>query len=359
MRLLSMPIFTRTRSPLLLCISLLIALMLSGCQAVTPTGSQTDATTTEAEQTLTVYSGRSENLVGPVIEKFTAATGIPVAVRYGSTAEMAATILEEGQNSPADVFFAQDAGALGALAKEGRLVQLPAEILDQVDATYRSVNDNWVGVSGRARVLVYNTNNVSPDELPANVFELTDPKWQGRVGWAPTNGSFQSFVTAMRLLDGDEKTRQWLVDMLANDVQVYDNNTNIVNAVGAGEIDLGLVNHYYLYQFLKEQGEDFPAANYFFPEPGAGSIVNVAGVGILDTAPQPVLAEQFANYLLSDEAQQYFADETVEYPLAGENVTVNPTLKPLADIATPALDLSALEDLQATLQMLEETGALQ
>ncbi len=344
----------------LLGVTFALVLAITGCQAVSPASEGAASTAaTGAAETLTVYSGRSENLVAPVIEKFEAAAGVNVDVRYGSTSEMAATILEEGDNSPADVFFAQDAGALGAVAKEGRLAELPVEILDQVEEKYRSANDNWVGVSGRARVLVYNTNNIAPEDLPANVYELTDPKWQGRVGWAPTNGSFQAFVTAMRLLDGDEKTRQWLTDMLANGVQIYDNNTSIVNAVGAGEIDLGLVNHYYLYQFLKEQGEGFPAANHFFPEPGAGSIVNVAGVGILDTTAHRELAEQFIAYLLGNEAQQYFADETVEYPLAGEDIAVNPTLKPLAEIAIPNLDLSQLEDLQATLQMLEETGVLQ
>jgi iron(III) transport system substrate-binding protein len=147
--------------------------------------------------------------------------------------------------------------------------------------------------------------------------------------------------------------------MIANDVQVYDGNAAIVNAVGAGEIELGLVNHYYLYEFLKEQGESFPAANYFFPEAGAGSIVNVAGVGIVDSAPNPTAAEQFVNYLLSTDAQQFFIDQTVEYSLADANVTPNPQLKPLDEIAAPDLDLSALEDLQGTLEMLEETGALQ
>jgi iron(III) transport system substrate-binding protein len=279
-------------------------------------------------------------------------------VRYGGTAEMAATILEEGANSPADLFFAQDAGALGALALAGRLAPLPQELLDQVDPRFRSNDGDWVGITGRARTLVFNTDNVPADELPASVDELTDPKWQGRVGWAPTNGSFQAFVTALRLLEGEDAARAWLEGMIANDVQTYENNTSIVAAVGAGEIDLGLVNHYYIYQFLKEQGEEFPARNHFFPTPGAGSIVNIAGVGILEGAANREAAESLAAYLLSDEAQQYFATETVEYPLAG-NVPIDPSLKPLAELAVPELDLSSLEDLQGTLSLLQETGAIQ
>lgn len=348
------------RFSLLVSTLILVVISAAGCQAVAPASPAAEQpTASPASGKLTVYSGRTENLVAPVIEQFETESGIDVEVRYGGTAEMAATIMEEGVNSPADVFFAQDAGALGALANEGRLVTLPDSILSQVDAKYRSAVGNWVGISGRARTVIYNTDSVQPDELPANVYGLTDPKWQGRVGWAPSNGSFQAFVTAMRKLDGDEKTRQWLLDMIANDVQMYDGNAAIVNAVGAGEIELGLVNHYYLYEFLKEQGESFPAANYFFPEAGAGSIVNVAGVGIVDSAPNPTAAEQFVNYLLSKDAQQFFVDQTVEYPLAGSNLALNPQLKPLAEVAAPDLDLSVLEDLQGTLEMLEETGALQ
>ena len=206
---------------------------------------------------LVIYSGRSENLVAPLIEEFEKETGVNVEVRYGGTAEMAATILEEGDNSPADVFFAQDAGSLGALAQAGRLEKLPDEIVNKVDVRYRSPNGEWVGASGRARVLVYNTDQLQESDLPENVLGLTDPKWVNQVGWAPTNASFQSFVSAMRKLNGDDATRQWLEDMIANGVQSYDNNVAIVEAVGKGEIQLGLSNHYYLYRFLEEQGESF------------------------------------------------------------------------------------------------------
>lgn len=357
----------RNKSTFFVIVAALLAVLavIAACQPVAPAGAP--AATAEPAQegaapagsgTLVVYSGRSENLVAPIIGQFEQATGIDVQVRYGSTAEMAATILEEGANSPADVYFAQDAGALGALANAGRLAPLPAGILDRVDSRYRHAGGQWVGISGRARVLAYNTNNVPADELPADIHELTGEQWRGRVGWAPTNGSFQAFVTALRLLEGDDAARAWLEAMIANDVQAYENNVAIVTAVGAGEIDLGLVNHYYLFQLRKERGDDFPVENYSFPTPGAGSIVNVAGVGILDGAAHAAEAEQFVNFLLSDTAQQYFASETAEYPLAGGGVTVDPRLAPLDTLAVPDLDLSRLEDLQGTLEMLQEVGAL-
>ena len=307
---------------------------------------------------LVIYSGRSENLVAPLIEEFEKETGIKVEVRYGGTAEMAATILEEGNNSPADVFFAQDAGSLGALAEAGRLEKLPDEIVNKVDARYRSPNGEWVGASGRARVLVYNTDQLEESDLPQNVLGLTDPKWANQVGWAPTNASFQSFISAMRKLNGDDATRQWLEDMIANGVQSYDNNVAIVEAVGKGEIQLGLSNHYYLYRFLEEQGESFPARNYYFPDGGADALVNVAGAGVVNTTNQEELALRFVDFLLSDEAQQYFADETVEYPLVTADVKVNPLLKPLSELNPPQIDLSDLNDLQGTLEMLQDVGAL-
>ncbi len=272
----------------------ILALLLGACQPVpppaapaavadTPAPAATAAPAVEAPAGLVVYSGRNENLVGPLIEQFKTATGIRVDVRYGDTAELAATILEEGQNSPADVFYGQDAGALGALDKAGRFVQLPQTILDQVDARFRAGDGSWVGASGRARVFVYNTNDVAEADVPNGIWELTDPKWKGKVGWAPTNGSFQSFVTALRVLEGEEKAEEWLAAMVANDTQIFSNNTGIVEAVGRGEIQLGLVNHYYLYRFLAEQGESFPARNHHPSAGDAGSIINVAGVGILDT----------------------------------------------------------------------------
>ena len=326
-------------------------------EANTETGTETD--TAAAAATLTVYSGRNENLVGPIIEQFRTESGIDVQVRYGDTAEMAATILEEGANSPADVFFGQDAGALGALAEAGRFTPLSDSILEQVEPRFRSADGLWVGVSGRARVLAYNTDELTEADLPESVTALTEEAWRGRVGWAPSNGSFQSFVTALRTLAGEDAAREWLEGMIANDVQAYSNNTAIVTAVGAGEISVGLVNHYYLYRFLAEQGETFPARNYCFPAGDVGSMINVAGVGIIDTSANAAAAEEFVAFLLSNEAQQFFADETNEYPLAGEDIAINPLLQPLDEIVTPELDLNDLSDLQGTLELLQEVGALE
>jgi iron(III) transport system substrate-binding protein len=307
---------------------------------------------------LVVYSGRSESLVAPLIEMFKEQSGIDVEVRYGSTSEMAALILEEGENSPADVYYGQDAGALGALSKEGVLAPLPQATLDKVEERFRSSVGEWVGTSGRARVVVYNTSKLQESDLPASITGFTDPAWSGRIGWAPTNGSFQAFVTAFRAQAGEEATRLWLEGIKANQPKVYEGNAQVVQAVADGEIDVGFVNHYYLYQFLKDQGEAFPVRNFYPSEGDIGALINVAGAGIVKTAGNPEAAQQFVDYLLSQEAQQYFADETYEYPLI-DGITTNELLKPLSDIETPELDLSTLEDLPGTLTLLQDTGVLE
>ncbi len=269
-----------------------VLVMLAACVAtpasVQPsTQTNTTSATTESpvsDKKLVIYSGRNENLVGPLIERFRNETGIDVQVRYGETAEMAATIMEEGDNSPADVFFGQDAGALGALAQAERLATLPDDLMAQVDPRFRSKDGQWVGTSGRARVLVYNTDQVQAEELPQDIWGLTDPKWKGKIGWAPSNGSFQAFVTALRVVDGDEEAEAWLDGMLKNDAKVYANNDAIVAAVASGEIAAGLVNHYYMYRYQAEHGGDASIANHYFPGGGAGALLNVAGAGVLNTS---------------------------------------------------------------------------
>jgi iron(III) transport system substrate-binding protein len=315
-----------------------------------------DTTTTAGDEpgSLVVYSGRSEELVGPLIEQFEAASGIDVEVRYGDTAEMAAQILEEGDNSPADVFFGQDAGALGALAAEGRLVELTDAQLALVPEGLRDDEGRWVGTSARARVVVYNTDELTEADLPDSILDFTDPAWSGRIGWAPTNGSFQAFVTALRVLEGEDGARAWLEGIQANSPKVFDGNTAIVEAVGAGEIDAGLVNHYYAFE-LQATNPDLAVANKYFGGGDPGGLVNVAGAGILDTAANADAASQLVDFLLSEEAQTYFAEQTFEIPLAAGVAPVE-GVPALTELTLPDLDLNQLDDLAGTLELLTDLG---
>lgn len=359
---------------------LLLGLFAAACQSNnTPNNDTTPAASPEAQpdpvadpeaETITeggeasagelvVYSGRSDTLVQPIIDQFAAATGIQVEVRYGSTSEIAATILEEGENSPADLFYAQDPGGLGAVQAAGLLTPLPDELLAQVPARFADVNGEWVGISGRARVVVYNTTALTEADLPDSIEGFTDPAWSGKIGWAPSNGSFQAMVTAMRNIWGEERTSAWLAGIQANNPVVFENNTAVVAAAGTGEIEVGFVNHYYLFRFLAEQGETFAARNYFIPNGGPESLLMVSGAGILKTAANHENAERFIAFLLSVPGQQYFASQTYEYPVV-EGVSVSPLLIPLADLDAVAADiaLNDLSDLEGTAALLSELGIL-
>ncbi len=309
------------------------------------------------ERQLTVYSGRSRDLIGPLLERFAEETGINVKVRYGGTAQLAALLIEEGERSPADIYIAQDAGALGAVQAAGLFADLDDDVLALVPSAYRSREGQWVGLSGRARVLVYNTEALDPSELPTSIFGLTDPKWRGRVAWAPANGSFQAWATALHVGEGEEAARAWLEGMKANDAAEYPNNTSIVAAVGRGEIDVGLVNHYYLLRFLAEEGEGFPARNYHTGPGDIGTLVNVTGAGVLRTSERTGEAREFLEFMLGEEAQRYYAETNSEYPLIA-GVPSAPQLTPIAELQPPDIDLSDLADLEGTLRLLRTAGVL-
>ena len=313
----------------------------------------------QEDDVLTVYSGRSESLIAPILDQFTEDTGIAVEVLYGGTSAVANQILTEGENSPADVFIAQDGGALGALAAADMLTVLPDATLERViDSAFVSPDGLWVGLSGRARVLVYNPELLDDLglDLPKSILDLTDEGWRGLVGWAPTNASFVANVSAMRSLLGEDETAAWLSEMIVNDVQSYPKNTPIVKAVIDGEVAVGLVNHYYLFRFLAEDSE-INATLHFFPGGDVGSLINVAGAAILQSSDQPDLSLILVDYLLGDVAQTYFAETTYEYPLV-DTVSPSVELPDLAEIEAPEIDLSDLEDLQGSLEMIEESGAL-
>lgn len=318
---------------------------------VSCTGGGTD----DEKETLTIYSGRSESLVGPIIEQFKESTGIDTRVKYGKTSELAATILEEGDKTPADIFFAQDPAGLGSV--EHMFAVIPDEILVQVGDDFKSRDKKWIGLSGRARTVVYNTEVLTESALPDDLFGFTDPKWKGKIGWAPTNGSFQAMVTAMRKLWGEEKTKVWLEGIKANEPKIYPNNTSTVAAVENGEVEVGFVNHYYLYRFLEERGMDFSARNYHDRAGGPGDLILVAGAGILETSENKEAAEKFIEFMLSPVSQQYFASQNYEYPVV-EGVKINPMLTPLSEIDNPEIEMSDMKDLQGTVVLLRETEVI-
>jgi iron(III) transport system substrate-binding protein len=294
--------------------------------------------------------------VQPLLEQFSEDTGIKIQVRYGDGTDLALAILEEGGNSPADVYYGQDVGALGALKAQGRLTVLPDSVLNTVDPAFRSPDGLWVGISGRQRVMVYNTDELDPATLPASVLDFTAPEWQGRLGVVPRSDGFPEFVTALRLTMGDDFARQWLADLKANDPIAYPNNIAAIQAVANDEIDVAFLNHYYLFRFLDEEGEGFKARNYYFKD-DIGGLFLVAAASILDSSSNKEDARRFIEYMLSASAQQYFTDNTHEYPLV-PGIDADPELQPLSEIDPPEIDLSDLTDLEGSLELMRQTGIL-
>jgi len=309
-----------------------------------------------AVQPLVVYSGRSKSLVEPAIERFQQATGLRVRVKYGKTAPLALLLLEEGDRSPADLFLAQDAGALSLLAEAGRFAPLPQDLLERVPARFRDPDGRWIGVTGRARTLAYAPERTATGDPPGSVFDLTASRFKGRVGIAPTNASFQTFVTAMRTLHGDARTLQWLRDLKANGARAYAKNTALLEGIAAGEIDFALPNHYYLLR-IRSTRPDFPVAQTFFAPGDVGNLVNVSGAAVLVHSQRKAGALRFLAFLLEEETQRYFAGEVFEYPLvAGVAPPAGlPSLEELLRLA-PDLSLGQLSDLKGTIRLLREAG---
>ncbi|MCL4677325.1 MAG: extracellular solute-binding protein [Alphaproteobacteria bacterium] len=304
-----------------------------------------------AEGSLTLYSGRGESLVGPLISQFEQETGIKVNVRYADTAALAILISEEGGKSPADIFWAQDAGALGEIAKNGLFDVLPEGIRAPIPEIYKNGSGYWVGTSARTRTLAYSPERAPQNFQPGSIFDLDADLYKNKLGIAPTNGSFQAFLTGMRKLYGDDKTREWLYDLKQHGVKAYANNTALLQAIADGQIDYALVNNYYLPRALQTDPA-FPVAQTHFADGDAGNMINVAGVGILKSSKNKEAAERFITFLLSAKAQSYFADTVYEYAVVRE--APDDAIQSRA----PSVGADDLVNHEATLEMLREVGLL-
>jgi len=318
------------------------------------------AATAPAQTTsLTVYSGRDERLVKPIMDRFTKETGIRLDVRYASSTALATALVEEGSRSPADVYWSQEPGTLGLVAARGLLKRLPQATVGKVPSRFSTRSRRWVGTSARSRVLVYNTQALSTRELPTSVWQLTNPRWKGKLGIAPTNASFQAFLGATIHLYGESRVRSWLRGLQANDVRFYPNNTSIVQAVGRGDIQAGLVNHYYLYNVLADT-PNLPIRNHWFRAGDPGNLVLAAGVGIVSATTKGATARRFVDFLLSKWAQRFIArgPGAAEYPLV-KGVPRRPGLPALSTIKGPTYSLGRLSaDITPAVRILLELGFL-
>lgn len=257
------------------------------------------------------------------------------------------------------MFWATEPGTLGLVAARGLLRRLPPATVGKVPSRFSTPSRRWVGTSARSRVLVYNTELLGPQDLPSSVWELTRPRWKGKVAVAPANGSFQAFLGATLYLYGEDRVRDWLRGLKANDVKLYPNHTTIVQAVGRGDVQVGLVNHYYLYNVLADS-PGLPVRNHWFRPGDPGNLVLAAGVGIVSSTDDPASAQRFVDFLLSRWAQRFIArgPGAAEYPLI-KGVQPRPGLPPLREIRGPRYNLGRLAaDLPAAVRLLLEEGYL-
>jgi iron(III) transport system substrate-binding protein len=304
---------------------------------------------------LTIYSGRSEEFIAPFFAQWEAESGIKLNIRYGDSAELAAQILEEGSNSPADLFLSQDAGSLGAVAMAELFTTLPEGVASDIPAEYIDSNRLWAGVTGRARVFAYNPNSLKV--LPTSITDLTQSAYKGKLGIAPTNASFQAFVTALIENKGEAFAEKWLTDLKANDVKIYPKNGAIVEAIDKNEISIGLVNHYYTWEISEALGRPINAKNGFFTPGDLGNLINVSGAGVLASSKKYAASQDLINFLTSATTQAEFVTKTHEYSLI-PNATAPEDLPQLIEIGAPSVDLDVLKNIKATQDLLVKVGLL-
>jgi iron(III) transport system substrate-binding protein len=338
---------TLKKKSALLAVVALFATILMGC-------SSSDEQASEVTE-LTIYSGRSEEFIAPFFALWEAQSGIKLNMRYGDSAELAAQILEEGSNSPADLFLAQDAGSLGAVAEAGLFIQLNDSVASAIPAQFIAANRNWVGVTGRARVFAYAPDRVKI--LPTSVADLTKSEYKNQVGIAPTNASFQAFVTALIESKGADYAKSWLKGLQANGVKIYAKNSAIVEAIDKGEISIGLVNHYYIWEVSEGLGRAINVKNGFFATGDLGNLINVSGAGVLASSKKYSAAIDLINFLTSVPTQAKFVSDTHEYSLL-PGATAPTGVPTLDQIGAPAVDLGALKNIKATQDLLIEVGLL-
>jgi iron(III) transport system substrate-binding protein len=329
---------------------------------------------------LVIYSGRSKALVDSLVSMYQEKADVPVKVKYGSDAQLLAALQEEGDQSPADVFWANTTGALGNAVNNDLLAQLPDSVTGR-PARFVPSNQRWTPVTTRFRVLAYNSEKISPDDLPASVKGLpSHDNLEGRIGWTPAYSSFQDFVTAMRVTAGADSTQKWLEGMTALDPKGYTSNTPMIRALAAGEIDAALTNHYYVLRLKhggaegeyegdgeEEEGEEdetaapasAPVETYRFQNGDLGNLALVTGAGVLQTSDQSAQAQRFLQFLLSEQAQSYAANRVNEYPVvSGTDVPDYMVPVDSAMALSPEFELERLQDMDPTLDLLREVGLL-
>ncbi len=309
------------------------------------------------EPSLVVYNAQHEELIDAVAKAFTEDTGIEVQLRNGSDLELGNQLATEGQASPADVFLTENSPAMTLVDGEDLLAELDPGTLEQVPEQYRPDDGRWTGFAARSTVLVYNTDQVGPDELPDSIMDLADPAWKGRISFSPTGADFQAIVSAVLATQGEQATREWLAGLKENGT-VYDGNNVVLESVNSGQKQAGVIYHYYWYRDQEESGENSDSSRlHFFGAQDPGAFISVSGAGVLESSDDTEDAQAFVEYLVSPAGQRVIADSyALEYTLNPE-VDLGREVKPLADLQPPDVDVSDLNGPEVV-QLMQEAGFL-
>ncbi|NUP46338.1 MAG: iron ABC transporter substrate-binding protein [Catenulispora sp.] len=335
---------------------------LAGCGSSSGTsaaaGSSAGGSQSLSGQSITVYSGQHEQTVKVLAADFEKRTGVKVNLRSGDEAELANQILQEGSASPADVFYAENPPALSVLDEKGLLAPVAADTLKAVPASDSSANGDWVGVSARAAAFVATSGTPADTAPPASVLDLAKPEWKGRLGIAPSETDFAPVVTRVIHSAGADAAKAWLLGLKAN-AKVYNSNEDLSAAVNSGEVQGGVIDHYYWFRLRDEKGAgDTHSVLHYFTKGDPGALVDVSGAGILKSSKHQQAAQALLAYLDSTPAQQLIASsQSYEYPLVA-GVQGRSGLVALGTVGTVA-DATQLGDGKQALQLLQDTGLLQ
>jgi iron(III) transport system substrate-binding protein len=309
------------------------------------------------DSSLVVYNAQHEELIDAVAEEFTKKTGIEVKLRNGSDLELGNQLVAEGDASPADVFLTENSPAMALVDSKGLFAKLDQSTLEKIPAQYRPDDGAWTGFAGRSTVLVYNTEQVSPEALPGSLMDLAKPEWKGRISFSPTGADFQAIVAAVLATRGEQATERWLAGIKANGT-VYDGNNVVLESVDSGEKATGVIYHYYWYRDQEESGENSDSSKlHFFGRQDPGAFISVSGAGVLKASDHRKDANAFVDYLVSEEGQKVIADSyALEYTL-NPQVDLGRGVKPLSELAPPAVDVSALDG-PKVVELMQEAGFL-
>jgi iron(III) transport system substrate-binding protein len=345
-------------SPLIL---VAIATTLAACGSTSTSstnGSSANGSAGSFGTTITLYNGQHEQTTSLLVTGFEKQTGIEVKVRSDDEDVLGNQIVQEGGSSPADVFYTENTPVLEDLQEKGLLAPIPASTLAVVPAKYSSPRGDWVGVSGRVSVLVYNTSQIKASELPSSILELAQPKWKGKLGFAPSETDFQPLVTSITKLDGEAAAEKWLNGLQANS-KVYPDNETVVAQVNNGESTIGIVNHYYWYRLRDEVGQSgmHSALHYYAPH-DPGYLLNVSGAAVLKSSKQQAAAQRFVAFLVSKQGQEILAhSHSYEYPIGSGVLTAQP-LKPFDELQLSPVTIADLGNGHAPLELEQKLGLL-